>query len=216
MRTAYLDIDGTLVEDGLWSVLIRQLITEGLGERELLEDCLDALDDPARSGTAALLDNIPTAFRNISVKALDEATERSWKNAILLPSTLELASTLRDNKIAVVLVSGAPQSLADRVGDLFSAEAAYACTMIPGMPGFLTTMTSPEAKGALVRGHGGDLPRSTAIGNGFNDVGMLAEVGHPIAIEPSPRLREKAVEQGWPITDRHGLIGCVKNALDLQ
>jgi len=216
MRTAYLDIDGTLVEDGLWSVLIRQLISDGLGDRSILADCLDALDDPGRSGMAALLKGIPTAFMDLSPAALAEATDRAWAHAVLLPSTMELARTLRENKVATILISGAPQRLADRIGELFSTDVVHACTIIPGMDHFLTTMASPESKAELVRGHGGDQDWSLAIGNGFNDTGMLGEVRHPIVIEPSERLRETAVERDWQITDRHGLMECVKNVLDLQ
>lgn len=216
MRTAFLDIDGTLVEDGLWSVLIRQLLAEGLCDREILEDCLDALDDPGRSGTAALIGGIPRAFMDLRPGVLAEVTDRAWEHAALLPSTLELASTLHEHKVATVLISGAPQALADRVGEIFSTSDVHASTIVPGMDRFLTTMESPEAKSVLVHRHGGDLDRALAIGNGHNDIGMLSAVGHPIAIEPSERLRERAVEHGWEITDRHGLMGCVKNVLDLQ
>lgn len=216
MRTAFLDIDGTLVEDGLWSVLIRQLLTEGLGDRLILEDCLDALDDPERSGTAALIKGIPTAFMDLTSALLFDVTERAWKQAVLLPSTLDLARVLHENDVATVLISGAPQQLADRIGEIFSTSDVHACTMIPGMDHFLTTMESPEAKAELVHRHGGDLSRSLAIGNGHNDIGMLSAVGHPIAIEPSDRLRAAALANEWPTTDRHGLMQCVKSVLDLQ
>lgn len=216
MRTAYLDIDGTLVEDGLWSVLIRQLITEGLGDRLILEDCLDALDDPERSGTAALIKGIPTAFMNLTPSLLAEVTDRAWRHAELLPSTLELADTLREHKVSTVLISGAPQQLADRVGEIFSTGDVHACTIVPGMDHFLTTMESPEAKAELVHRHDGDLRQALAIGNGYNDIGMLSAVGHPIVIEPSDRLREAAAGAGWPVTDRNDLMRCVKDVLDLQ
>ncbi len=216
MRTAYLDIDGTLVEDGLWTVLLRQLIAEGLSDEAMLQECIDALADPARSGTEALLRNVPAAFMSLTPALLADVTDRAWKNAVLLPSTLELARVLHENGVATVLISGAPQQLAERVGEIFSTDDVHACTMIPGMDHFLTTMQSPRAKAELVYRHGGDLGRSLAIGNGHNDIGMLSAVGNPIAIEPSARLHAEAAERGWQITDRHGLMECVNRALDLR
>lgn len=216
MRTAYLDIDGTLVEDGLWSVLIRQLLAEGLGDRPILKNCLDALADPTRSGTSALIEGIPTAFMGLTPDLLADVTDRAWKQAVLLPSTLKLARVLHENGVATVLISGAPQQLADRVGEIFSTTDVHACTMIPGMDHFLTTMESPRAKAELVQRHGGDLDQALAIGNGHNDIGMLSLVGHPIAVEPSIRLHVQATENGWQITDRHGLMDCVNRALDLE
>lgn len=217
VRTAYLDIDGTLVEDGMWSVLIRQLLAEGLGDRVILEDCLDALEGSFRSGMEALRDGMPTAVREVSPPLFADVQERAWKNVELMPFTRDLAALLAECKVAVVLVSGAPQAMAHRIGDLFSTHDVYACELVPGMPRFLSLIESPEAKTHLVRRHHqGDLADSIAIGNGFNDTGMLSVAGSAIAIEPSRRLRETAAAEGWLITDRHGLMQCVESVLELQ
>lgn len=217
LRTAYLDIDGTLVEDGMWSVLLRQLLAEGLGEAGIMKDCLDALEDPARSGTAALRDGMPVALADLPPSLFSEVQERAWENVVLMPFTLELADLLAEHKVSVALVSGAPQAMAHRVGDLFSTNDVYACELVPGMPEFLTLVEGPEAKTHLVqRHHQGSLHDSIAIGNGFNDVGMMRVVGSAIAMEPSPRLRALALEMGWQITDRDGLMGRVKSTLELQ
>ncbi len=220
MRTIYLDIDGTLVEDGLWSLLIRQLRAEDLGDAALLDACLEDLVTPGRSGMAAVLKYIPDAVRNIHPHDCTAAVGRAWNSVPLMPFTQDLTRFLRERDLRVVMISGAPQVLADRLGSLYTVDRVFACTILPGMPDFLRFVGSREAKAELVhldaRLKGVDLSTSIAVGNGFNDMGLLAEVGHPLAFEPSGRLHLAALEAGWPVADRHTLLGHLDRLLDLS
>jgi len=51
----------------------------------------------------------------------------------------------------------------------------------------------------LAREHGLDLSRSFAYANSASDRGMLATVGHPMAVNPDRGLRRVAEAHGWPI-----------------
>lgn len=44
-----------------------------------------------------------------------------------------------------------------------------------------------------------DLAASTFYSDSYNDLPLLARVGHPVAINPDPRLRRHARERGWKI-----------------
>lgn len=44
-----------------------------------------------------------------------------------------------------------------------------------------------------------DLAASTFYSDSYNDLPMLARVGHPVAINPDPRLRRHAARRGWRI-----------------
>ena len=46
-----------------------------------------------------------------------------------------------------------------------------------------------------------DLDASWAYSDSINDLPLLCEVGHPVAVNPDGRLRAHAREQGWPIED---------------
>jgi phosphoserine phosphatase len=35
----------------------------------------------------------------------------------------------------------------------------------------------------------------------MSDVKLLEMVGHPVVVNPDPRLRKRAEERGWPIED---------------
>lgn len=49
-----------------------------------------------------------------------------------------------------------------------------------------------------------DLPSSYAYGDSMNDVPILSQVGHPVAINPDRRLRRHARAVGWPVQEFRG------------
>jgi alcohol-forming fatty acyl-CoA reductase len=51
----------------------------------------------------------------------------------------------------------------------------------------------------LAREVGGDLPASYAYGDSVSDLPMLEAVGHPVAVNPDPRLRRIARERRWAV-----------------
>jgi phosphoserine phosphatase len=46
-----------------------------------------------------------------------------------------------------------------------------------------------------------DLAQSCAFSDSFSDVPMLSSVGHPVATNPSRRLRRIAQQKKWPILE---------------
>lgn len=58
-----------------------------------------------------------------------------------------------------------------------------------------------EAVRQLAVTEGIDLDRSWAYSDSVNDLPLLREVGHPVAVNPDGRLRAHARERGWPIED---------------
>ncbi len=49
------------------------------------------------------------------------------------------------------------------------------------------------------RQHGVDLAHSTFYSDSYNDLPLLARVGHPVAVNPDPRLARHAARAGWPV-----------------
>ena len=58
-----------------------------------------------------------------------------------------------------------------------------------------------EAVKALAEQEGLDLERCSAYSDSANDVPMLSLVGHPVAVNPDPKLRRIARENKWEIRD---------------
>lgn len=64
--------------------------------------------------------------------------------------------------------------------------------------------TKARAITALAAARGLDLASSYAYGDSAHDVAILSSVGHPVAINPDPRLRRHAHAVGWPIQEFRG------------
>lgn len=62
-----------------------------------------------------------------------------------------------------------------------------------------------EGKAEVLRNlaaeRGYDLQASYAYTDSVSDLPMLRAVGHPVAVNPEPELRELAVAEGWPIVE---------------
>jgi len=57
------------------------------------------------------------------------------------------------------------------------------------------------ASEAFAARHGVDLARSTFYTDSISDLPMMERVGHPVAVNPDPRLRRLARGRGWPVLD---------------
>lgn len=76
----------------------------------------------------------------------------------------------------------------------------------------------------LARERGYDLAASYAYSDSVSDLPMLRAVGHPVAVNPEPELREVAKTSGWPVLEissvpRESLTsarGMVRLALNLM
>jgi phosphoserine phosphatase len=44
-----------------------------------------------------------------------------------------------------------------------------------------------------------DLAASSFYSDSISDLPLLERVGHPVAVNPDPRLRRLAKKRGWPI-----------------
>ncbi len=80
--------------------------------------------------------------------------------------------------------------------DLESRDGAYTGRLI-GNP------ISSEEKARVVAemgaSEGVSLTDCHAYGDSISDLPVLAEVGHPVAVNPDSRLRAEAEERGWPV-----------------
>src|SRR5579875_345858 len=133
----------------------------------------------------------------------DLMADRIW------PGTRALAQLHLDAGQRVWLVTAAPievgNLLARRLG-LTGAlgtvsetvEGVYTGRLV-GEP--LHGPAKAEAVRALAEREGLDLDRCSAYSDSANDLPMLTLVGHPVAVNPDPKLRRLARENGWEVRD---------------
>lgn len=107
----------------------------------------------------------------------------------------------------VVLLTGSLEPLAQQLQEELRADLVLASRLeIKGgsLSGVLSNQRPYGAeKARLVRelaySHDIDLQRSYAYGDHHSDYKLLSAVGHPHAVNPDPRLRLRARQEGWPI-----------------
>lgn len=107
----------------------------------------------------------------------------------------------------VVLLTGSLEPLAQQLQEELSADLVLASRLEVKGGAFSGALSNQRPYGAekarlvreLARTHHIDLEHSYAYGDHYSDFKVLAEVGHPHAVNPDPLLRQRARQQGWPI-----------------
>jgi HAD superfamily hydrolase (TIGR01490 family) len=107
----------------------------------------------------------------------------------------------------VVLVTGSLEALARPLAHALAIELVLATTLEQDaacVTGKLAgTHPYGDGKRVLVERHaaqrGLDLAASYAYADSYADLPLLLAVGHPHAVNPSPRLQRAASRRGWPI-----------------
>ncbi len=127
---------------------------------------------------------------------------------LLAPALLERVEEHRRRGDKLVILSASVRYLLTPVVEDLGFDHLLCTDLEENGQGFLTG----RAKGSICIGEGKrraaerlaieqelDLSQSTAYGDHHSDEPMLAMVGHPIAVEPTPRLRMIAEARGWSI-----------------
>ena len=104
-------------------------------------------------------------------------------------------------------MSGAPQLLIAPLKDLLDLDFVVG-TKLTCEQGRLTgDLDGPRVSGSekvrqaeeVARAYKFDLRESAAYGNAFDDRFLLAEVAHPVVVNPDSRLARLARKKSWPI-----------------
>ncbi len=112
----------------------------------------------------------------------------------------------------VWLVTATPVEIGDLIARRLGATGCVG-TVAEHRDGFYTgrlvgDLLHGRAKASAVRAlaerDGIDLAASYGYGDSANDVPVLSEVGHPVAINPDKRLRRHAAAAGWPVREFRG------------
>jgi HAD superfamily hydrolase (TIGR01490 family) len=121
----------------------------------------------------------------------------------------EAATLIEEHHLAgrdVVIVSSSGLEVVEPIGEMLGADRVVATRMVVEdgkYTGDIEFYAYAENKAAAVRElaeqEGYDLSRSYAYSDSVTDLPMLAEVGHPYAVNPDRGLRREAVARDWPV-----------------
>jgi HAD superfamily hydrolase (TIGR01490 family) len=108
----------------------------------------------------------------------------------------------------VVIVSSSGAEVVEPIGAMLGADRVVATRMVVDgghYTGEIEFYAYGEHKAAAVREvaerEGYDLTACFAYSDSSTDLPMLAEVGHPTAVNPDRTLRREATARGWPVVD---------------
>ncbi len=156
------------------------------------------------SALAFIAGHTVTELEEIGEEIFDEAmAHRIW------PGTRALAQMHLDQGQRVWLVTAAPIEIARLIAKRLGLTGALG-TVSEHVDGVYTGRlvgdmlhgpAKAEAVKALAELEGLDLARCSAYSDSANDLPMLSLVGDPCAINPDPKLRSHARENGWRIRD---------------
>jgi phosphoserine phosphatase len=140
--------------------------------------------------------------RVAALVGLDEASlERVYAERLKLnPGAERLLAAARRRGLKVLLVSGGFTFFTDRVRDRLSIDYAYSNELVVEGGRLAGRVTGPLVDAAGKAAHVARLKRELgigrerviAMGDGANDLAMLAEAGTSIAFHAKPVVREKA------------------------
>ena len=147
-----------------------------------------------------------------TVQEIQEIGEEIFEEAMahrIWPGTRALAQLHLDQGQRVWLVTAAPIEIATIIARRLGLTGAmgtvaehedgrYTGRLVGDM---LHGPAKAQAVLALAAREGLDLARCSAYSDSYNDLPMLNLVGDPCAINPDPRLRAHAREQGWRVRD---------------
>jgi HAD superfamily hydrolase (TIGR01490 family) len=217
MAASYFDVDGTLVRTNLVHPLLFYMMNQQNPLRSVGRLLKGAFSVPAllaseevdRGTFNELLFKGYAGMSEDRLLALaDEAFDTIVRPAVYKDGR-DLVARAKRAGHQIVLISGSPDFLVERLGKLLGADLVIGnrLDMKDGRAtGRIKTplIAGPE-KARIIRRHaaehGFDLEACAAYSDSASDVPMLSVVGRPCAVNPDFRLRQLARTHRWPVLD---------------
>lgn len=212
---AYVDYDGTVIEGYSASSFYRHRLANGeVGPTEFVR-VLTAAVQGVRSEDefTEFLDLALGGWAGQTPDELDELGRKLFVEDIAAKLHPEMWRVLAEHRARghrIVLASSATRFQVVPMAEEVEADGILCTRLEVDDDGRLTGRSEgPALWGAQkatavvadAQEHGVDLAGSFAYADGAEDVDLLDEVGHPVAVSPHPTLREAAAERGWAVLD---------------
>lgn len=206
---AFFDIDGTVIH--------------GITIAEFFRFVTDELDDPELADRLRRFELVAATYSNrerLTRVFFQMLTDQSWSQMLawgrdwyasvgrtqLVPELVDRIGEHRERGEKIVFVSGSWLPCLLPIAEDLRADRIYCCELVveaDELTGEATLIPIGETKAQLVRGfalrNDLDLANCFAYGDDASDTPMLAAVGRPVAVNPTPTLAATATEHGWEI-----------------
>ncbi len=214
---AFFDLDGTLIPGSANIPLAKAAFRHGfVSKTDLAKDLRNGLSFLLKGATdersEQVRDRILRAVQGH--KAADvEALGDFFIDGLIAsikPAMREVLDQHGAAGVDRVVISASPTEIVSRLAHTAGLEHGVGTTAARDDNGVYTgDLVGPfcykEGKVAVMaqmaQENGYDLADCFAYTDSASDLPMLEAVGHPVAVNPEPELREIATERGWPIVE---------------
>lgn len=213
MALALFDLDETLLEgdsDYLWG---QHLVEKGVVDGELYEKTNREFYEQYKQGTLDIYEFSRFAFKPLSEHPLE--TLKAWRREfleekiipIMLPKGRDFVSKHRMAGDKVVIITSTNEFITQPIAELYEVDDLLATkpTMVDGK--YTGELDVPcFSKHKVTRLHewlktsNETLQGSFGYSDSHNDIPMLMEVTHAVAVDPDEKLQAYAQKFGWRST----------------
>jgi len=228
---AFFDLDRTLLRGSSGEVFQRHLRVHGVGPdidlplMGLLNRAFGLVGETRTSMALARLS--ARAAKGWPVESVEDAARDAVPELLelLQPHAPSLLEEHRSRGRYLVMATSSPTQLVTPLAEALGFDDVIATTWAHAEGRFTGGIEGRFvwARGKWLsvrdwsRSHETAMGRSYAYSDSYYDVPMLSGVGHPVAVNPDPRLAAVAMLKGWPIRHLDAPPGVVKLAgLEVQ
>jgi len=210
---ALFDLDNTLIagdSDYLWGCF---LVEQGIVERDAYEIANQRFYDQYRAGELDILEFLDFQLRPLAEHDLD--TLQQWRQQyvqekirpILLDKAQALIDRHRQQGDTAVVITATNHFITRPIADLYGINHLLATDpelqdgeftgRVSGTPCFQQGKVTRLAR--WLETHNQSLQDSWFYSDSHNDLPLLNEVTHPIAVDPDEILQRHARDHDWPV-----------------
>ena len=214
---AFFDLDGTLIPGSANIPFAKAAFKQGfVSKRQLLIDLRNGISFVLKGATdersAQVRDRILAAVAGQPAADVEALGSLFMDDLVakLQPAMRTVLDEYGDKGLDRIVLSASPTEIVSRFAQLVGMEMGVGTTSERDADGIYTgRLAGPfcyregkvEVMAQLADEYGYDLSASYAYSDSVSDLPMLEAVGHPVAVNPEPELRQIAVERGWPIVE---------------
>lgn len=213
MPIALFDLDHTLIEgdsDFLWGQFLSE---QGIVDPDFYAQENRRFYDDYLAGTLNIAEFLAFSLKPLADNATSDLLR--WREQfvsekirpIMLPQSTTLMDDHRARGDTVVIITATNRFVTEPIAQLFGVEHLIATEpeMVDGRFTGAVNGTPSYAGGKVTRlaqwlaERDLDMGDSWFYSDSHNDLPLLHQVTHPVAVNPDEILRETAAEAGWPI-----------------
>lgn len=217
LSLAIFDLDNTLLagdSDYLWG---QYLVRQGVVDGKTYEETNQRFYDEYKAGRLDIYEFLAfslhplTLFSTAQLREMHTQYMHEMIDPLITPSALSLVDKHRQRGDTLMIITATNSFITRPIAQAFGVHYLLATEpeMIDGCFTGKVSGTPCFQEGKVknlhqwLHTHNMTLTDSTFYSDSHNDLPLLYEVTHPVAVDPDPQLREVAESRQWPILALH-------------